>query len=87
MTLDEVKEKFHSILGGATPVKVDVSPREGQSDFSLSLSINEVGPLDTALLLALLDLSRDSAMELIVNPESTDSVLVELRKEPVTLGF
>lgn len=87
-TLDEVKEKLSQTLGkSADQVHVAVDPREGLPDFTLRITVNECDHLGTETLVALLDIGRDSGMDVMVSPESDETVMVVLKKEPVTLSF
>lgn len=87
MTLSEVKEKLGSIVGtGPDQVDVHMAPKEGNS-FILTVQMANVGDLSTGILVALLDLGRDSGMELSISPLSDEHLQVVFRKDPVEVSL
>jgi len=87
MTLDEVKAKLASMVGiGPEHITVHASPKEGNF-FVLTVTMPNVGAISTSTLVALLDLGRDSGMELIVSPESDETLQVVFRKDPVEISI
>jgi len=85
MTLDEVKEKLASMVGiGPEHLRVTMDPKEGNF-FVLTVTMPHVGALSTRALLSLLDLGRDSGMELAINPENDEALQVMLTKDPIEI--